>query len=95
MIYFSLFLQERVYYAIPRYGLTKEYIEKECEKMIHHYKKTPDTKIIMFFLEKLFDMDIVIQCSAAGKKKDANNKRRPQLDLHKREAILGNTLLGF
>ena len=60
--------QIRTYYAIPRYDLSAEFIKENCERLLTHYNSSTWTKIVTFFLNKLFDEEIIIHCSSCGKK---------------------------
>ena len=81
--------QIRTYYAIPRYDLSAEFIKENCERLLTDYDSSTWTKIVTFFLNKLFDKEIIIHCSSCGKKSIQYKGRRPGLDEKKKNAILG------
>ena len=99
MLILSLFFQvETNYEDIPRYGLTKEFIRDECQRVLHHYDRTAYTKLIRVFFEILFETRLCVYCSASGIDKTSaiGDVARPGLDIRKRQAIHAITrMAGF
>ena len=97
-MFLIIYFQETTNYDdIPRYGLKKEDIRRECESVFQHYPGTPYTKLIRVFFEKLFKAELCAYCSAVGTmKKTEGSEARPGLCEFKKQAIYRITgMAGF